>query len=59
MQGLEKNCAINERTADGVLVGRCHFYVGDDDTCPRHGDVRTIMEHYRTTGRLTPEEVQK
>lgn len=34
------NCAVMERTADGVAVGRCWFYMPDGHTCPRHGDTR-------------------
>ena len=34
------NCAIRERTAEGVSVGRCWFYL-KDGICPRHGDVKT------------------
>lgn len=49
------NCPVNERTADGDLVGRCWFHLPDGRTCPRHGDVGDAVEFYRTTGRLTPE----
>ena len=48
-----KSCAVLERTADGRSVGRCCFYVGKDDVCPRHGDVSEVQEHYRETGRLS------
>jgi len=47
------NCAVRERTGDGVSVGRCWCYVGDKDVCPRHGDVKAVMEHYRKTGSLS------
>lgn len=33
------NCPVIERTADGVEVGTCTFYMPDGKTCPRHGDV--------------------
>ena len=49
-----KNCPINERTADGVLVGRCWFHC-PGDICPRHGDVSAELKLYRETGRLTKE----
>lgn len=32
------NCAIYERTADGIGVGVCTFYL-KDGICPRHGRV--------------------
>jgi hypothetical protein len=35
--------AIRERTADGVSVGRCWFYL-KDGICPRHGDVKTSAQ---------------
>jgi hypothetical protein len=47
-------CAVLERTADGVSVGRCYFQVVDG-RCPRHGDVRKAQERYVETGRLTDE----
>lgn len=47
-------CAVRERTANGVSVGRCYFHVVDGK-CPRHGDVSKIQEHYSKTGRLTDE----
>lgn len=34
------NCAVIERTADGVNVGACLFYLKDGKTCPRHGIVK-------------------
>ena len=51
-QPSPRNCAVRERTADGVSVGRCWFYVGDTDVCPRHGDVSEVMRVYRETGNL-------
>jgi hypothetical protein len=47
-------CAIRERTADGVSVGRCYFQT-NDGYCPRHGDVRLVQECYAKTGQLTEE----
>lgn len=47
-------CAVRERTADGVSVGRCWFHVVDG-RCPRHGDVRAVQAEFRATGRLTDE----
>ena len=49
------NCPINERTADGDLVGRCWFYLPDGYTCPRHGDVTKAIELWVKSGRLTSE----
>lgn len=34
------NCAVKERTGDGVPVGPCSFYLTDGTTCPRHGKVK-------------------
>ena len=50
------SCAIREFTADGFSAGRCWYYTGNDDQCPRHGNVRHAMEHYRHTGELTDEQ---
>lgn len=47
------NCAVRERTSDGTPVGRCWFYVGGDDVCPRHGDVSKAQRHYCMTGELS------
>lgn len=47
-------CAVRERTADGVSVGRCWFNVVDG-RCPRHGDVTAVQERFAKTGRLTDE----
>ena len=49
------SCAINERTADGISVGRCYFHV-ENDMCPRHGNVKSVQDHYRLTGQLTDEQ---
>jgi len=51
-------CAVLERTADGIPVGRCWFFVGDRYVCPRHGDVSEIQKHYQETGELTLEPVE-
>lgn len=48
------SCAIRERTADGVSVGRCWHHV-KDGWCPRHGDVKAVQDHYARTGELTDE----
>lgn len=34
------NCAVKERTGDGVPVGPCCFYLADGTTCPTHGRVK-------------------
>ena len=47
-------CAVRERTADGVSVGRCWFHV-EAGRCPRHGDVSKVQDEYARTGRLTDE----
>lgn len=50
-----RNCAVLERTGDGVSVGRCWFHTDEKDgtvTCPRHGDVTKIQEHFLDTGKL-------
>jgi hypothetical protein len=48
-------CAVRERTADLVSVGRCWFNLEPGDVCPRHGDVREVMQRYRSCGKLTDE----
>lgn len=48
------NCPIRERTGGGVSVGRCWFHC-PDGVCPRHGDVKTQLQHYRETGELSEE----
>ena len=40
---FSKNCPINERTGDGIRVGRCWYHTGDNGICPRHGDVREYL----------------
>ena len=55
MKLFSKNCAVLECTADGISVGRCWFYVGDNYICERHGDVRKIQEIYVETGQCTSE----
>jgi hypothetical protein len=50
------NCPINERTGDGILVGRCWFSL-KDGSCPRHGNVTKAVEVYKSTGQLTPEDI--
>lgn len=47
-----RNCAVRERTADGVSVGRCWYALDERGFCPRHGDVREQMAEYVKTGRL-------
>jgi hypothetical protein len=54
MQRDVKSCAILERTADGVSVGRCWFRIVDG-RCERHGDVAAVQKEYERTGRLTDE----
>lgn len=51
------NCPINERTGDGVLVGRCWYYLPDGVTCPRHGDVSKAVALFQESGKLTPERM--
>lgn len=34
------NCAVIERTADGLSVGPCAYYLRKDRNCPRHGTVK-------------------
>ena len=46
------NCTVRERTADGVSVGRCMFFC-PKGICPRHGDVRAQITHWRQTGELS------
>lgn len=38
------NCPVIEKTADGVIVGTCTYFLPDSKTCPRHGDVKTDMK---------------
>ena len=37
---MPNNCAVIERTANGVSVGVCTFYLENGTTCPRHGKVK-------------------
>jgi hypothetical protein len=37
-----RNCPVIEKTADGVVVGNCTFYLSDGKTCPRHGNVKWL-----------------
>ena len=46
------NCAIRERTGDGVSTGRCWHHLQDGKTCPMHGDVSAQMAEYRRTAQL-------
>lgn len=51
----DRNCAVRERTGDGVSVGRCWFHTDEAEgtlTCPRHGDVTSIQKHFSETGEL-------
>jgi hypothetical protein len=48
------SCPINERTGDGISVGRCWFHL-DNGACPRHGDVSEAVKRYRASGLLTDE----
>lgn len=50
----QNNCAVFERTGDGVGVGRCWFWLVNGE-CPRHGNVEAVMDHYVKTGKLTDE----
>ena len=54
---MERNCAVREKTADGVSVGRCWFFTDYDENtgvlhCTRHGNVTAIQEHFHKTGEL-------
>jgi hypothetical protein len=55
---FQNNCAILEKTADGVPVGRCWHYLTDGQ-CPRHGDVAAVQKLYVETGQLTAEVLTK
>ncbi len=52
------NCPINERTGDGILVGRCWFLLKNGNTCPRHGDVSEAVKLFKATGELTKEQLK-
>jgi hypothetical protein len=54
MTDFLNNCAIRQRTADGVSVGRCWHWL-TDGRCPLHGDVRVAMSRYKLHGELTDE----
>ncbi len=44
-QKLHPNCCpLIEKTADGVEVGTCTFYMKDGKTCPRHGDITKYLK---------------
>ena len=52
---IDKNCAVRERTGDGVSVGRCMFFMSEESgvlTCPRHGNVTEVQKHFIATGEL-------
>lgn len=52
---FDRNCAVRQRTGDGKSVGRCWHYTDEADgnlTCPFHGDVTKIQEHFVSTGEL-------
>lgn len=38
-----RNCPLIEKTADGVVVGTCTFFMRDGRTCPRHGDISRYL----------------
>ena len=48
------NCAIMEQDGNGERVGRCMYYI-KEGYCPRHGDVTSIQDLYKKTGKLTLE----
>ena len=53
--GIINNCVINERTGDGILVGRCwHTLKGNG--CPVHGNISEAIKHFKKTGELTKEK---
>jgi len=58
LPAFSNNCPIIEATADGVLVGRCWYYL-KQDKCPRHGDVGREKQVYCETGKLTREDKRK
>lgn len=41
---MPRNCPVVEKTADGMVVGTCEFYLKDGMTCPRHGQVKYVDE---------------
>ena len=54
MPDFLNNCAIRQRTADGVSVGRCWHWL-KDGICPLHGDVSIAMSRYKLHGTLMDE----
>ena len=55
------NCPVVEETADGISVGLCWFYIGEEKTCPRHGKINEIENNenkMKVTINLTEEEVK-
>ena len=48
-------CAVRERTGENVNVGRCYHFVGDENVCPRHGNVSDVQKRFSETGKLTDE----
>jgi len=48
------NCAVRERTRDGVSVGACSHYLKDGMTCPRHGKVKGPVKPAATGGEVKP-----
>lgn len=44
---MPNNCAVIERTADGVSVGPCTHYLENGTTCPRHGKVKPHNDKLR------------
>jgi len=56
---FENNCPIIEKTADGISVGRCFYYLPDGNTCPRHGDVSSEVKIYKESGKLTHEKLEE
>lgn len=59
---LTRNCAIRERTADGISVGRCWFftnYINGRLICPRHGDVTEVQKYFDLTKKLSEVKTSK
>jgi len=53
--GVDRNCAVRERSGDDVSVGRCWFHTDKNNSgliCPRHGNVTEIQKHFSLTGEL-------
>jgi hypothetical protein len=55
---FQNNCPIRQFTADNVSVGRCWHWLGDNRTCPIHGDVSLEVERYIRDGSLTDESTR-